>query len=67
MTGPDHESERAADARHLDRLLDQARADSFPASDPVAVIFRHPRGPGAARPTPPDGWRAATGAAGRRR
>ena len=30
------------DARHLDDLLDQALADSFPASDPVAIDFASP-------------------------
>ena len=30
------------DARHLDDLLDQALADSFPASDPVAIDFESP-------------------------
>lgn len=30
------------DARHLDDLLDQALADSFPASDPVAIDFALP-------------------------
>ena len=28
--------------RHLDNLLDQALADSFPASDPVAINFDSP-------------------------
>jgi hypothetical protein len=28
--------------RHLDDLLDQALADSFPASDPVAIDFESP-------------------------
>jgi hypothetical protein len=28
---------------HLDHLLDQALADSFPASDPVAIDFSAPR------------------------
>ena len=31
---PDHD--------HLDNLLDQALADSFPASDPVAIDFTAP-------------------------
>lgn len=30
------------DAVHLDELLDQALADSFPASDPVAIDFGAP-------------------------
>ena len=30
------------DARHLDELFDQALADSFPASDPVAIDFVSP-------------------------
>ncbi len=30
------------DARRLDDLLDQALADSFPASDPVAIDFASP-------------------------
>ena len=30
------------DAVHLDELLDQALADSFPASDPVAIDFASP-------------------------
>ena len=30
------------DAGHLDDLLDQALADSFPASDPVAIDFESP-------------------------
>ena len=38
--------ERPAAARsgreHLEKLLDQALADSFPASDPVAVNFEAP-------------------------
>jgi hypothetical protein len=38
--------ERPAVARsgreHLEKLLDQALADSFPASDPVAVNFEAP-------------------------
>ena len=29
---------------HLDELLDQALADSFPASDPVAIDFGSPAG-----------------------
>lgn len=29
-------------AVHLDELLDQALADSFPASDPVAIDFASP-------------------------
>ncbi|MGD9880551.1 MAG: hypothetical protein AB7F22_36660 [Reyranella sp.] len=32
---PDHD--------HLDELLDQALAESFPASDPVAIDFSAPR------------------------
>jgi hypothetical protein len=40
------ESERPAvmprDARHLDDLLEQAFADGFPASDPVAIDFVSP-------------------------
>lgn len=39
-------SERPAAVRwkrdHLERLLDQALADSFPASDPVAIDFEAP-------------------------
>jgi hypothetical protein len=31
------------DHGHLDELLDQALADSFPASDPVAIDFSSPR------------------------
>jgi hypothetical protein len=38
--------ERPAAARphrdHLEKLLDQALADSFPASDPIAVNFEAP-------------------------
>jgi hypothetical protein len=30
------------DRSHLDNLLDQALADSFPASDPVALNFDSP-------------------------
>jgi hypothetical protein len=30
------------DARQLDDLLDQALADSFPASNPVAIDFESP-------------------------
>ena len=32
-----------SDHDHLDELLDQALADSFPASDPVAIDFSAPR------------------------
>jgi hypothetical protein len=32
----------ALDRRHLDDLLDQALAASFPASDPVALDFESP-------------------------
>lgn len=31
-----------SDRDHLEKLLDQALADSFPASDPVAVNFEAP-------------------------
>lgn len=31
-----------SDRDHLEKLLDQALADSFPASDPVAVNFEGP-------------------------
>ena len=31
-----------SDRAHLEKLLDQALADSFPASDPVAVNFEAP-------------------------
>ena len=31
-----------SDRDHLEELLDQALADSFPASDPVAVDFESP-------------------------
>jgi hypothetical protein len=31
-----------SDRDHLDELLDQALADSFPASDPVAIHFEAP-------------------------
>jgi len=34
---PDSRDERAAQA-HLDALLDDALADTFPASDPVALL-----------------------------
>ena len=30
------------DRDHLEKLLDQALADSFPASDPIAVNFEPP-------------------------
>jgi hypothetical protein len=30
------------DRDHLEKLLDQALADSFPASDPIAVNFETP-------------------------
>jgi hypothetical protein len=30
---------------HLESLLDEALADSFPASDPVAIDFRVPQAP----------------------
>jgi hypothetical protein len=30
------------DRDHLEKLLDQALADSFPASDPIAVNFEAP-------------------------
>lgn len=30
------------DRDHLEKLLDQALADSFPASDPVAIDFESP-------------------------
>lgn len=52
------EAERAASQRadHLEALIDEAGAESFPASDPPAV---HPE----PRPTPTD---VATGIASRR-
>jgi hypothetical protein len=31
-----------SDRRHLEDLLDQALADSFPASDPIAINFEAP-------------------------
>jgi hypothetical protein len=32
----------AAQAKHLDRLLDSALAETFPASDPVAICSEDP-------------------------
>jgi hypothetical protein len=43
------------DRDHLEKLLDQALADSFPASDPVAIDFESPAVGVRARPnTKPD-------------
>jgi hypothetical protein len=39
---PERPAVMPRDVRHLDDLLDQALADSFPASDPVAIDFVSP-------------------------
>jgi hypothetical protein len=46
LMGPISKHKRRAAARsdrdHIEELLDQALADSFPASDPVAINFEAP-------------------------
>ncbi|MBI2738709.1 MAG: hypothetical protein HYX38_19445 [Rhodospirillales bacterium] len=39
---PDQPAAVASERRHLDDLLDQALADTFPASDPVSIDFEAP-------------------------
>ena len=39
---PPRHSAPAPDLEHLDRLLDEALRDSFPASDAIAVDFKGP-------------------------
>jgi hypothetical protein len=40
----------AAERRRLDALLDEGLRETFPASDPVAVVQHAPEQPSAARP-----------------
>lgn len=37
-------TESAAERRHLDELLDEGLEETFPASDPVAIVQRAPAG-----------------------
>jgi len=37
--------EPSSGREHLESLLDEALAESFPASDPIAVDFRTPQSP----------------------
>jgi len=39
---PNQPATVASERRHLDELLDQALAETFPASDPVAIDFEAP-------------------------
>lgn len=39
---PDQPAVVPRDRRHLDELLDQALADTFPASDSISIDFKSP-------------------------
>jgi hypothetical protein len=44
--GPDASEAEAQAAAELDRILDEALSDTFPASDPISVIQPRPQSPG---------------------